>query len=193
MLTWCWFFCYASRDIMESKNPETVIRQHAEIYSGKIVKLHVDTIQLASGKETIREVILHPGGVVAVPILPDGRILLIRQFRYPLKKFILELPAGKLDSGQSPRDTIACELEEETGYCAGVIEYQFSFYTTPGISDEIIHFFFARDLSPVPQRLQEGEHITVEPHSPDECLRKIQTGEIADGKTILGILWYLKK
>jgi ADP-ribose pyrophosphatase len=178
--------------IMENKNPERHILEHNEIYSGKIVKLHVDTVQLASGKETIREVILHPGGVVAVPILPDGRILLVRQFRYPLKKFILELPAGKLDSGQSPRDTIACELEEETGYRAAVIEYQFSFYTTPGISDEIIHFFRASDLTPVPQRLQEGEHITVEPHSADECLRKIGTGEIADGKTILGILWHLR-
>ncbi len=178
---------------MDIQNPETVILQHQDIYSGKIVKLYVDTIQLASGRETIREVVLHPGGVVAVPILPDGRILLIRQFRYPLKNFILELPAGKLDTGQSPHDTIVCELEEETGYRAGIIEYQFSFYTTPGISNEIIHFFLARGLSPVPQRLQEGEHITVEPHSPEECLRKIQTGEIADGKTILGILWHLRK
>ncbi len=179
--------------IMELQNPETAILQHTELYSGKIVKLHVDIIRLPSGSEAIREVVLHPGGVVAVPVLTDGRILLVRQFRYPLKKYILELPAGKLDSGQPPRETIARELEEETGCRAETIEHQFSFYTTPGISNEIIHFFMAFNLSSVPQQLQEGEHITVEPHSPEECLSKIESGEIADGKTILGILWYLRK
>jgi ADP-ribose pyrophosphatase len=177
---------------MSTENPETTIVQHAEIYSGKIVKLHVDTIRLPSGTDAIREVVLHPGGVVALPVLADGRILLIRQFRYPLQKYILELPAGKLDSGKSPLETIACELEEEIGCKAGLIEYQFSFYTTPGICNEVIHFFVARNLSPVPQKLQEGEHITVEPYHPAECLGKIESGEIADGKTILGILWHLR-
>ncbi len=175
---------------MEPKNPETEVIRHQEIYSGKIIRVNVDRVRLASGAEVIREVVIHPGGVVAVPQLEDGSILLIRQFRYPLQKFILELPAGKLDMGKSPAETIAAELVEETGYQAGSLEYGFSFFTTPGISNEIIHLYLARNLSPVPRQVQEGEHITVEPHTIEDCLRKIETGEISDAKTILGILWY---
>ncbi len=175
---------------MEYENPETAVLRHEELYRGRIVTLHVDTIRQKSGSETIREVVLHPGGVAAIPVLEDGRLLLIRQFRYPIGKFILELPAGKLDSGQSPIDTVAREIEEETGYCAGSLAHACTFYTTPGFSNESIHLFLARDLTPKAQRLEEGEHITVEAYSLEECLGKIRTGEINDGKTILGILWY---
>jgi ADP-ribose pyrophosphatase len=178
---------------MEYKNPETAVVSHREVYSGKIVKLHVDEIRQESGETSLREVVMHPGGVTAVPVLNDGRLLLIRQFRYPIGKFILELPAGKLDSGQSPRDTVARELEEETGYCAGQLTYESTFYTTPGISNESIHLYIARDLIGSEQRLEEGEHITLEALSLKECLQKIATGEINDGKTILGILWYQMK
>ena len=178
---------------MSDQNPETVILSHEEIYRGKIVTLHVDTIRQASGTSTIREVVLHPGGVTAIPVLKDGRLMLIRQFRYPIGKFILELPAGKLDSGQTPLETIAREIEEETGYCAGTLTQECTFYTTPGFSNESIHLFLARDLTLKGQRLEEGEHITVVFLSLEECLEKIRTGEIDDGKTILGILWYHQK
>jgi ADP-ribose pyrophosphatase len=178
---------------MESKNPETSVVHHEVVHRGKIVTLDVDRVRLSSGSEVIREVVHHPGGVVALPVLDDGRVVLVRQFRYPLQKFILELPAGKLDSDQPPMDTIARELEEEAGYRARLLEFQFAFYTTPGISDEVIHFFVARGLSPVQQQLQEGEHITVETHSLADCLLKIESGEICDGKTVLGILWYSQK
>lgn len=174
---------------MELENPESSVLDHKEIYRGKIVTLHVDVIKQVSGGTTIREVVLHPGGVTAVPILDDGRILLIRQFRYPIGKFILELPAGKLDSGQSPIDTVARELEEEIGYSAGSLTHECTFYTTPGISNESIHLFLASNLVPCAQRLEEGEHITVEAYSLEECLEKIRIGEIADAKTILGIFW----
>jgi ADP-ribose pyrophosphatase len=175
---------------MDYKNPETAVLSHQEIYRGKIVSLHVDTIRQKSGKTTLREVVLHPGGVAAVPILDDGRILLIRQFRYPIGKFILELPAGKLDSGQPPLDTVAREIEEETGHYARTLSYETTFYTTPGICNESIHLFIARDLIPSTQRLEEGGHITLEAYTLEECLKKIATEEINDGKTILGILWY---
>jgi ADP-ribose pyrophosphatase len=175
---------------MKLENPESVVLDHKEIYPGKVVGLHVDVIQQESGRTTIREVVLHPGGVTAVPVQDDGRILLIRQFRYPVGKFILELPAGKLDTGQPPLETIARELEEEIGCRAQVLTHECTFYTTPGISNESIHLFVARKLIPCAQRLEEGEHITVEPHTVEECLEKIRTGEIADAKTILGILWY---
>jgi ADP-ribose pyrophosphatase len=175
---------------MKYKNPESEVVNHQEVYKGKIVTLHVDTIRQASGSTTIREVVLHPGGVTAIPVLEDGRILLIRQFRYAIGDFILELPAGKLDSGQTPVDTIARELEEEIGYSAGSLTHACTFYTTPGFSNESIHFFIAQHLTKTTQRLEEGEHITVEAHSLSECLRMIEDGEIRDGKTILGILWY---
>lgn len=178
---------------MKYENPESEVVDHQEVYKGKIVTLHVDTIQQASGSTTIREVVLHPGGVTAIPILEDGRILLIRQFRYPIGDFILELPAGKLDSGQTPVDTVARELEEEIGYSAGSLTHACTFYTTPGFSNESIHFFIAKNLTPTPQRLEEGEHITVEAYTLPECLGMIENGEIRDGKTILGILWYQMK
>jgi ADP-ribose pyrophosphatase len=173
--------------------PETALAARDLIYKGKIIDLQVDTIALPSGRSAIREVVKHPGGVVAIPLLEDGRLLLIRQFRYPLQKYILEFPAGKLDSGQSPLDTILRELEEETGYRAATMTYQFSFHTSPGFCDEIIHLFLASGLTPVAQCLEEGEHITVERYSLGDCLRMIEGGDIADAKTILGILWYQHK
>ena len=174
---------------MNEKNPETEILSHREVYSGKIVSLHVDAIRQESGELATREVVLHPGGVAAVPILDDGRIVLIRQFRYPLGKYIWEIPAGKLDSGQTPRDTIARELEEEIGYTAGILTEMLFFYASPGFCDEIIHLFAARKLVPCNRRLEAGEYITPEARTFDECLRMISDGEIMDGKSILGLLW----
>ncbi len=174
-------------------NPETAILSHQELYHGKIVNLQVDNIQLPSGKTGIREVVRHPGGVTAIPLLDDGRLLLIRQFRYPIQRFIYELPAGKLDSNQPPLETMMRELEEETGYRAGIMDFECCFYTSPGISDELIHLFTARKLTRLSQRLEEGEHITVEAFTPAECVEKLQTGQIMDGKTILGILWFQHK
>jgi ADP-ribose pyrophosphatase len=178
---------------MATNIPETTVVRHEEVYRGKVVNLVVDTIALPSGRTAVREVVQHPGGVVAIPVLDDGSLVLIRQYRYPLQKFILEFPAGKLDSRQSPLDTIRRELEEEAGYSASTWSYECAFYTSPGFSDEVIHMFVARDLVPVPQRLEEGEHITVGRYSLQQCLEKTHTGEIADGKTLLGLYWYLQQ
>jgi len=171
-------------------NPETTLLKREDIYRGIVVSLHVDSIRLPSGRTAIREVVHHPGGVVAIPVLGDGRLLLIRQFRYPLQKYILEFPAGKLDINLPPLETISREVEEETGYRARSISFETCFYTSPGIIDESIHLFVARDLEPVSQSLEEGEHITVEAYAIEECLDMVFSGEIADGKTILGVLWY---
>ena len=181
---------FAHWKIMNEKNPETEILSHEEVYSGKIVKLQVDFIRQESGESTIREVVRHPGGVAAVPVLDDGRIVLIRQFRYPLGKYIWEIPAGKLDSGQTPRDTIARELEEEIGYTAAKLTEMCSFYTSPGFCDEVIHLFAAHGLTPCAQRLETGEHIRPETHTLNECLEMIASGEIMDCKSVLGILWF---
>jgi len=175
---------------MIEKNPETEILSHREVYNGKIVSLHVDSIRQESGESTLREVVHHPGGVAAVPVLDDGRIVLIRQFRYPLGKYIWEIPAGKLDGGYNPRDTIALELEEEIGYTAGSLIEMCSFYASPGFCDEVIHLFLAGKLVPCARRPETGEHINPEARTLDECLRMIADGEIMDGKSILGILWF---
>jgi ADP-ribose pyrophosphatase len=178
---------------MDKGNPENALIQREEVYRGKVVNLVVDTIALPGGRKAIREVVQHPGGVLAVPVLNDGRLLMIRQYRYPLQRHILELPAGKLDSGQSPLETMRRELEEETGYRAANWSYECSFYTSPGFSNEILHLFIARDLTEVAQHLEEGEHITVEPLTVEQCLERLQGGEIVDGKSLLGILLYLRK
>ena len=177
---------------MNEKNPETNLVRR-ESYNGKIIRLHVDTIRQETGETTIREVVLHPGGVAAIPVLDDGRIVLIRQFRYPLGKFIWELPAGKLDSKQSPRDTIARELEEEIGCIAKTLTEECSFYTSPGFSNEVIHLFVAQNLIPCERRLEVGEHITPEIRTLRECQQMIANGEIMDGKSVLGLLWYSTK
>ncbi|MBM4363182.1 MAG: NUDIX hydrolase [Deltaproteobacteria bacterium] len=179
-------------DGMNDANPEGDVLEHAELYDGVIVKLHRDLIRHSSGRTAVREVVVHPGGVCAVPVLPDGRIVLVRQFRYAIRRYILELPAGKLDSGLGPAETVAHELEEEIGFRAGRLEPVCAFYTTPGISSEVIHLFVARDLTPVPQRLGEGEHLTVESYTLDECLDLAARGEIADAKTLIGIFWYAR-
>jgi ADP-ribose pyrophosphatase len=175
--------------LMHDENPETEITEHQEIYHGRIITLTTDIVRLASGTTVLREVVEHPGGAVAIPVLDDGKLLLVRQFRYPIRKFILEFPAGKLEPGQSPLENVARELQEEAGYRAGLITHEFSVYTSPGFSTEIIHIFVARNLTPVPMNPEEGEHITVETHTLEECLDKVKTGEIMDAKTILGILW----
>ena len=173
--------------------PEQTVTRHEVVYRGSIVDLLVDTVRLPSGSSVVREVVKHPGGVVIIPVQRDGTLLLIRQFRYPLQKFILEFPAGKLDSGQTPLDTARRELEEETGFASDIISYQFSFHTSPGFCDEIIHLFLASGLTYVSQRLEEGECIAVESYSLEQCLRMIASGEIADAKTILGLLWYARQ
>jgi len=173
---------------MNEKNPETEILNRREVYNGKIVSLYVDTIRREPGESAIREVVRHPGGVAAIPVLDDDRIVLIRQFRYPTGKYIWEIPAGKLDDGLTPRDTIARELEEEIGYAAETLTEMCSFYSSPGFCDEVIHLFIARGLVPCARRPEPGEYITPEARSLDECLRMIASGEIMDGKSILGIL-----
>ena len=98
-----------------------------------------------------------------------------------------------MDKHLSAEETIAKELEEEIGYRAGTLSHECSFYTSPGISTELIHLFVARDLRPVPQRLEEGEHIIVKKHDLEQCLDLLGQGEVGDGKTLLGLLWYLRK
>lgn len=160
-------------------------------YAGKIFNLIVDEVEYKSGNRGVREVAEHPGGAVVVPLLSDGTVLLVHQYRYPLKKELLELPAGKLDPGEDPQVCAARELQEETGYKAGTLRKLTAIHTTPGFCNEQLHIFLATELSksPLGQQLEEGEaDLTVRPYSLDEVVRMIDKGEITDGKTICGIM-----
>jgi len=171
--------------------PEPRVVKSERRYVGKIFNLLVDEIEYPSGRHSVREVAEHPGGAVAVPILPDGRIVLIRQFRYPMKKRLYELPAGKLNPGEDPELCAARELQEETGYVAGRLERLTSIYTTPGFCDELLHLYLASNLkkSPKGQALEEGERgLTVEIFPFEEVLKMIEDERIVDAKTICGIL-----
>ncbi|MBP6672566.1 MAG: NUDIX hydrolase [Bacteroidetes bacterium] len=175
--------------------PFTLLRKEKR-YSGKIIDLRIDTIVYPSGTETIREVVEHPGGAVVICLFGNNDILLVKQYRHPFEKEIIELPAGKLDNGEDPELCAQRELKEETGYIAGRWDKLTAIYATPGFCDEILHIFLARD--PVlhgsgPAR-EEGEATMTLLRIPiADALTMIDRGEIADGKTIAGILLGIRK
>lgn len=160
-------------------------------YTGKVFNLIVDEVEYFSGRRGVREVAEHPGGAVVVPLLDDGTVLLVHQYRYPVKTELFELPAGKLDPGEDPQLCAGRELEEETGYVAGSIRKLTAIYTTPGFCSEQLHIYLATGLSKSPrgQRLEEGElDLVVKQVHLDEVIAMIERGEIVDGKTICGIM-----
>ena len=160
-------------------------------YAGKVFNLILDEVEYPSGRRAIREVAEHPGGAVVVPLFEDGSVLLVRQYRYPVKKELYELPAGKLDPGEQPEHCAARELEEETGYLASTMKKLTAIYTTPGFCSEQLHIYLATGLkkSPRGQRLEEGEMDLQLKRLPfDEVVKMIEEQEIVDSKTICGIL-----
>jgi ADP-ribose pyrophosphatase len=161
------------------------------LYRGRVFDLIVDEVEYPSGNKSVREIAHHPGGAVTVPLLDDGRVMLVEQFRYPLGKRVLELPAGKLSPGEDPKVAAARELLEETGWIAGSLEKLTSIYTTPGFCDEELHIYLATDLkeSPSGHTREEGElSMSVHFVSLNEALRMVETGELRDSKTIIGLL-----
>lgn len=171
--------------------PNLKILKSEQRYAGKVFNLVIDEVEYPSGNKGIREVAQHPGGAVAVPLLNDGTIVLVRQFRYPMKQYLYELPAGKLNIGEDPKLCAARELEEETGYIAGSLKKLISIYTTPGFCSEQLHIFLATELrqSPHGQRLEEGElDLTIEKIPFQQAVAMIEREEIVDSKTICGIL-----
>lgn len=146
----------------------------------------------ASGDSFERFAVVHPGAVVIVPVLDDGRIVLIRQIRHIIDREIWELPAGTRDrDGEDPADTARRELEEEAGYRAGIIEPLASYYTSPGILTECMHAYVARGLTAVGQRLEGGERIKVVPTPTTEVKRMMKQGDIQDAKTIAALALFL--
>ncbi len=163
------------------------------IYDGRILKFKLDTVELPNGERAERELVEHPGGVAVVAIDEDNNLLLVEQYRKPYEKNLLEIPAGKLDKNE---DIEACgrrELEEETGYVAGKMEYLGECYPSVGYTNEIIRIFLATDLKKTKQNLDEDEFLNVYKVPVSQMVDRIMNNEIADAKTVMGILKAVKK
>jgi len=162
------------------------------LYKGKVFDHQVDEIQYQSGNTGIREIAVHPGGAVIVPVKDDGKIILVKQFRYPIQKTLIELPAGKLEKGEDPLVCATRELEEETGYRSKTIKKLGEIYTAPGYCTEVLYIYSAMQLIPGNHNREEGElGMEIMELSIEEIEKLISSGEITDAKTIVGI-HYLK-
>lgn len=158
-------------------------------HAGKVFDLIVDEIEYPSGNRAVREVASHPGGAVIVPFLDNGTLLLIRQFRYPMREMLYEFPAGKLNQNEDPETCAERELAEETGYDAGSMKNLGRIYTSPGFCSEILHLFLATDLkqNAAGPQLEEGEFgLSLEPTPIATVGSMIRDGTIVDAKTICG-------
>ncbi|GBF12539.1 MAG: NUDIX hydrolase [Tepidibacillus sp.] len=177
------YFDYSEKTISSEK-----------IYQGKIIQVKVDTVLLPNGKEAKRELVNHPGAIAVLALTPEDKIILVRQYRKPLEKTILEIPAGKLEKGENPLDCAIRELKEETGYIASNMTQITKFYTSPGFADEIIYLYKANSLEQGEAKPDEDEFIETVELSLDEALERIKTGEVIDAKTIMAIYyWQLER
>jgi len=170
---------------MAEQAPEFI--DSKKIFSGRIFDVTVDTVR--EGDRTyVREVVHHRGSAVMVPAFDDGTIAMVRQYRHPAVKYLLELPAGTLDDKERPEEGAARELEEELGVVAGKLEKLCEFFVSPGFCEEKMWLYLATDLKETKQRLEDDELIEVVRLPIDQALQMITNGEIEDAKTIIGLL-----
>lgn len=160
------------------------------VFKGALLEVRKDHVLLPDGKESIREYIVHPGAVVILAFLDNGNLLFERQFRYPLRRIFLELPAGKIDPGEAIIDTARRELLEETGYVASEWEHLGQMHPCIGYSDERIEIFMARGLLLTGEReLDHNEFLDVVEMSPEAAIQAVWNGQITDSKTIASLFW----
>ena len=160
------------------------------IYTSRIFKVVKKFITSKSGKQMERHIIVHPGAVVVLPILPDGRIVLIRQHRIAVEENLVELPAGTMEAGEEPMITARRELMEETGYRANKLTPLLTFYTSPGFVKEEMRLFKATGLTAGPTAQDDDEKIELFLADLPKAIKMIHSGEIRDAKPIIGLLWY---
>lgn len=158
------------------------------IFRGKIINLRVDIAGLPNGKEAVREVVEHSGGVTVAALTDDMELIFVRQFRYPYMEEVLELPAGKLEKGENPLEAGKRELREEGGVIAGQYINLGEFYPTPGYTNEIIYLYGARDLVEAEQDLDDDEFLNVERIPLSKAVDMVLNNEIKDGKTQAAIM-----
>ena len=164
------------------------------VYTGRVISLDVDTVRFPDGSIGQLEMIRHPGASAVVPFLSDPRgedpqVLMIRQYRYAVDGYMYEIPAGRLDAGESPRDCAVRELKEETGCTAELMEPLLTMYTTPGFTDEKIHLFMATGLVAGETKHEADEFLDLHPMRLSRALEMVEAGGIQDAKTALGLLF----
>ncbi len=172
--------------------PRAKVLSSQVIYEGAVFGIRRDEVIEPSGVRTTREMITHPGSVVVLPVLPDGRILLIQQYRYAARQYLWELVAGRMDPGENPRQAAARELIEETGYRARRLQIFLEFFPTPGFLEEKMFLLLAEGLTPGRAEPEEDERIVSRAYSHRQLEEMIRKGKLRDAKTIAGILYYLR-
>ena len=174
-------------------DPDTALREHTvlseQVYRGAFLDVRRDQVRLPDGGGAQREFIIHPGAVMVVPLLDDGRIVVERQWRYPLGRAMLEFPAGKLDAGESPQQCAIRELIEETGFRAAEWARAGILHNAVAYSNEGIEVWFARGLVAGERHLDAGEFLEVGTASLAELDELARRGELTDAKTLIGMLW----
>lgn len=173
---------------MDKHLTETLISSEL-VYEGSFLKVRRDLVRLPDGSETAREYFRHPGAVVIIPLLDDGKVLLERQYRYPNDRVFIELPAGKLEHGEDPLLCAQRELREETGYSATDWRFICTIHNAIAYSDEHLDIFLARGLMSGEQQLDSGEFLELMSVSPDELMGWVREGKITDVKTLIGAFW----
>jgi ADP-ribose pyrophosphatase len=163
------------------------------IFKGALFDVERDRLREENGIEIIREVVRHPGGAGALPLFDDGRVALVKQYRHPACRELLEIPAGRIEEGETPEMCAAREMEQETGFRAGRIEKLAEFYTTPGFCEERLHVYLATDLTPSSQALDHDELVEVVYLPFAEAAQMAESGEIEDSKTIIALLLAVKR
>jgi len=162
------------------------------IYDGRAVKLRVDTVQMANGRETTREIVEHSDCIAIIAIDADNNVLLVKQFRKPVEKELLEIPAGGIDHGEDPEASVRRELREETGYLPQEMVRLGGFYSAPGYCSEYLHLYLATDLVPSQLFAEDTEEISLVRVPVTQIPGLITSGKICDAKSIAGLLTYLE-
>jgi ADP-ribose pyrophosphatase len=172
---------------------EEVTISSENIFKGRVISLQVDTVKLPNGEITSREIVRHPGAVAVLALL-DDRMLVVEQYRKPLERNQVEIPAGKLEPGEHPLEAAKRELEEETGYRCETLKHLCSFYTSPGFADELLHIYVAEELVPGQLKLDEDEFLECEAITLEQAQQYIKQQRISDAKTITAVYaWQLYK
>jgi ADP-ribose pyrophosphatase len=159
-----------------------------KIFKGVVFDVERDRLREESGIEVVRDVVRHPGGAGALPLFDDGRVALVKQYRHPARRELLEIPAGRIENDETPEQCAAREVEQEIGFRAGRMEKLAKFYSTPGFCEERLYVYLATGLIPGSQNLDHDELIEIVYLPLDEAVRMAERGEIEDSKTIIALL-----